>query len=183
MQRFLLETGQLWTYWLMRETGCDVEHLAGDTARAVELMQESAGHLQELQGRNVFADAMLARYLYATGDADLAEGHAEYALTSQDPDLFTTAPIALGTLGKIRARQGRADEALRLAAEGAALLESTDLLIDKGGAFFDLGEVHELLGNTAAARASYGVALDASERKGDLVTADRVRAAISVLQG
>lgn len=94
---------------------------------------------------------------------------------------FFEKPLALGVLGKIRARQGQGDEAERLASEGVALLEATDFLVDLATVLFDLGEVFRLGGKTEEARSAFERALDASERKGDLVSADRARTALAEL--
>ena len=89
--------------------------------------------------------------------------------------------LALGVLGKIRAREERWDEAERLASESVALVEATDLLVDLATALSDQGEVFRLVGKTDEARSAFERALDACERKGNLFSADRARGALAGL--
>ena len=76
---------------------------------------------------------------------------------------------------KLLARQGRGDEAERLAREAVDLAAKTDLLTHHGEAFLDLAEVLELDGHPAEAETAFRAGLVLFERKGDLVSAERTR--------
>lgn len=178
LRTFLHETGQVYMYWFFSEVAADVEALAGDNAAAVRVLAEGAEQLERIGERASTIEVFLAHYLYDQGDLAGAE---RFAVLGGSAKGFFEKPLALGVLGKIRARQGQGDEAERLASEGVALLEATDFLVDLATVLFDLGEVFRLGGKTEEARSAFERALDASERKGDLVSADRARTALAEL--
>lgn len=178
LRTFLHETGQVYMYWFFSEVAADVEALAGDNAAAVRVLAEGAEQLERIGERAPTIEVFLAHYLYDQGDLAGAE---RFAVLGGSAKGFFEKPLALGVLGKIRARQGQGDEAERLASEGVALLEATDFLVDLATVLFDLGEVFRLGGKTEEARSAFERALDASERKGDLVSADRARTALAEL--
>jgi tetratricopeptide (TPR) repeat protein len=175
---FLHETGQVWMYWFFSEVAADVEALAGNGADAVRIIAEGAAQLEQINERDPLLDAFLAHYLYDQDDIAGAERSAAIGAGGED---FLARSLAMGVLGKIRAREGRWDEAERLTSDSVALLEDTDFLVDLATALFDLGEVFRVVGKTDEARSAFERALDACERKGDLVSADRARAAIAGL--
>jgi tetratricopeptide (TPR) repeat protein len=175
---FLHETGQMWTYWFFSEVAADVEALAGNGAEAARIISEGAAQLEQIDKRDPLLDAFLAHYLYDQDDLLGAERSAESGVSGED---FLARSLAMGVLGKIRAREGQWDEAERLTSDSVALLEDTDFLVDLATVLFDQGEVFRLAGKADEARSAFGRALDACERKGDLVSADRVRAAIAGL--
>lgn len=175
---FLHETGQVWTYWFFSEAAADVEALAGNGADAVRIIEDGAAQLEQIDERDPLLDAFLAHYLYDEDDLTGAERSAALGAGGED---FLAKSLALGVLGKIRAREERGDEAERLASESVSLVEATDFLIDIATAFFDQAEVFRLVGKTDEARSAFERALDACERKGDLVSADRVRTALAGL--
>jgi tetratricopeptide (TPR) repeat protein len=77
--------------------------------------------------------------------------------------------------GRVAARRGQLEEAERLVAEGAELIDPTDF----ASLHFDLGiaraEVARLGGKIEAAREALTETLARSERKGHLVATERVR--------
>jgi class 3 adenylate cyclase/tetratricopeptide (TPR) repeat protein len=174
---FLHDTGQVSMYWFFTEVSADVESLAGNGADAVATIVEGAAQLERIGERNPLLEAFVALHLYDQDDLEGAERCAGFGVGSED---YLGRSLATGILGKIRARRGREDEAERLATESVALLEATDFLIDLATALFNLGEVFRLVGKRDEARSAFERALDACERKGDLVSADRVRAALEI---
>jgi hypothetical protein len=94
--------------------------------------------------------------------------------TAAVEDLFTQA-MWRGVRAKILARQSRAGEAEALAREAVRLSEPTDLLTIRGDALVDLAEVLGRWGSAAEADAAAQQGLALYERKGDLVSAAKVR--------
>jgi class 3 adenylate cyclase/tetratricopeptide (TPR) repeat protein len=175
---FLQETGQVYHYRESSEVAADVEALAGNSAAAVRVLTEGTEQLEQIDRPEPVNEAFLAHYLY---DQDDLAGAERSAVVGAKKEAVFAKSVAMGVLGKIRARQGQPDEAERLASESVALVEATDFLIDLATALFDQGEVFRLVGKTGEARSAFERALDACERKGDLVSADRARAAIAGL--
>lgn len=64
---------------------------------------------------------------------------------------------------------------VKLIPEAVEIVERTDFLFDRGTVQLDLGEVMEIQGRDAEARAARGRALEMFEDKGDLVSAARTR--------
>jgi tetratricopeptide (TPR) repeat protein len=177
---FLHETGQVWTYWFFSEVAADVEALAGNGDEAVRIIAEGAAEVEQIDGRrDPLLDAFLAHYLYDEGD--LAGAERSVALGAGGGDIVARS-LGMGILGKIRAREGRWDEAQRLTSESVGMLEDSEFLVDLATVLFDRGEVFRLAGKADAARSVFERALDACERKGDLVSADRVRTALTELE-
>jgi tetratricopeptide (TPR) repeat protein len=71
--------------------------------------------------------------------------------------------------GKILARQGHLDEAVRLATEAADLARPTDDLDKRGRALMDLAEVLQLAGRSQESVPIVREAVDTFERKGNVV--------------
>src|SRR5262249_32694077 len=82
---------------------------------------------------------------------------------------------------RVRAHRGELIEAERLIREALALLEQTDMLNEQADARMDLAEVLGLARKTDEAGAAPAQALGLYERKGNLVTAERARAALARL--
>lgn len=80
------------------------------------------------------------------------------------------------------ARRGEHVEAERLAREATVLGDDTDMLEMQGDAYADLGEVLLLGARPDEAAAALEQALDRYERKGNLVSAGRVRARLTDLR-
>jgi Flp pilus assembly protein TadD len=76
---------------------------------------------------------------------------------------------------KILARRGRFDDGVRLAREAVAMIAASDCLDYQGIAAMDLADVLRSAGRTDEANVAARQALDAFERKGNLVSASRAR--------
>jgi thioredoxin-like negative regulator of GroEL len=83
---------------------------------------------------------------------------------------------------KVLARRGEHAEAERLAREAVAMGEGTDHLDAQGDANADLAEVFLLAGKPDEASAALEQALEHYERKGNLVSAQRVRERLAELR-
>ena len=76
---------------------------------------------------------------------------------------------------KVHARRGEHADAERLAREAVAICDETELLDQQGDAYADLAEVLLLTGKPDEAAAALEQALERYERKGNLVSAQRMR--------
>jgi len=83
---------------------------------------------------------------------------------------------------KLLARRGEHAEAEWLAREAVALGEDTDMLDAQGNAHADLAEVLLLAGKPPEAASALEQALERYERKGNLASAQRVKARLTELQ-
>lgn len=83
---------------------------------------------------------------------------------------------------KVARRQGRLDDAERLARAAVAAGEPTDYLYERGLSHLELGEVLVNDGRTDEGLEQFRAALDLFERKGVLVRLDAVRARIGELE-
>ena len=162
-----------------------VELLAGDPVAAAEFGAEGC-RLHEQLGNHYFlarAAATLAEALYALGRLEEAEawaGRGEELESSSDnpsPEMDWRQVKA-----KVLARRGEHAEAQRLAREAVAAGDATDVLDAQGGAYADLAEVLQLAGKHDEAAAALEQALGRYERKGNLVSAQRVRTRLARLR-
>jgi len=158
-----------------------VELLAGDPAAAAEFGAEGFRLQEELgdQSRMSAAAGNLARAFYALDRLDEADAWAGRAaeLGASD-DAFTQMLVR----AKIVARRGEHAEAERLAREAIAICDETDVLDAQGDAYADLAEVLLLAGKPDEAAAALEQALERYERKGNRVSAQRVRERLIGLQ-
>jgi thioredoxin-like negative regulator of GroEL len=83
---------------------------------------------------------------------------------------------------KVLARRGEHAEAERLAHEAVAMGEVIESLNGQGDANADLGEVLLLAGDHDQAVAALEMAVEHYERKGNIVSAQRVRARLAELR-
>jgi surface antigen len=83
---------------------------------------------------------------------------------------------------KALARLGRLREAELLAAGTLELLARTDVLDEQGEAFAASAEVHALAGAVGKADRAWQAALSAFERKGNVVSAERIRRSITAVR-
>jgi tetratricopeptide (TPR) repeat protein len=84
-------------------------------------------------------------------------------------------------IAPVRARQGRLDEAERMAREAVAYFAGTDYSTDRTFVLMDLAEVLRLAGRTDEAIATVREALDLFEQREDAVSAAQARALIGEL--
>jgi DNA-binding SARP family transcriptional activator len=156
-----------------------VAMLEGEPARAEAELRWGYQVLDEMGDRNG-----LATVAAALAEAVLVQGRNAEALACTDLSRREGAPEDLtiqvqwrGPCAQALARRGQFDEADRLARQGVELAERTDFLDVHGNALMDLGEVLRLAGRPAEATAAARAALTLYERKGNLVSASRARAA------
>jgi class 3 adenylate cyclase/tetratricopeptide (TPR) repeat protein len=176
----LRENGQMAAFWFFVEVPGDIKMLAGDPHGAVEVLTEGYEYLERIEDRDPLLAAFLAQASYANGQFEEAERKSELAASSGFP---LARDLGKGVLSKVRARQGRLDQAERMVREAVASFEATDLLIDHATTLMDLAEVLRLAGRMEEAASAVRDALDLFERKGDIVSAGKARSAIRGLTG
>jgi ATP/maltotriose-dependent transcriptional regulator MalT len=84
--------------------------------------------------------------------------------------------VAKGSLARVRAHQGRVDEAERLVREAVAELEGTDFLTDRADVLTDAADVFLVAGRADEAADALALAMSLYEQKGDIVTPPRIQA-------
>jgi hypothetical protein len=177
--------GGIWLAVTMGHDSVDVELLAGNPAAAAELGSEGCRLLDELGEKSFLSTAAgkLAQALYALDRLEEADARAGRAAELGASDDALTQMLWRQVRAKVLARRDEGAEAERLAREAVAIGEKTDILDAQGDAHADLGEVL-LLGGKAAAEAGAELehALARYERKGNLVSAQRVRTRLAALQ-
>jgi class 3 adenylate cyclase/tetratricopeptide (TPR) repeat protein len=162
----------------------DFELLAGDAAAAAELGAAGCQMLDELGDHSFLSSASgtLAKALYELGRIEEADSWVDRsAKLGGSEDAFTQL-LWREVKGKVLARRGDHAEAERVAREAVAIAEGTDLLNGQADTYADLAEVLVIGGRLDEAAAELKQSLDGYERKGNLVSAERVRAKIAELE-
>ena len=171
------EMGSLASSW--SAIAAEVELLAGDTERAEAILLDSRDELRAAGDAEWLATntALLAEAQYRQGRFAEALVTSGEALEVAPPIHLTSRVVARRVHAKSLARTGRLEEAMALAAEMIAIVEQTDVLDEHGEAFAAAAEIHALAGRTDDAERYRAAAIAAFERKGNVVSAARVRTA------
>jgi DNA-binding SARP family transcriptional activator len=158
-----------------------VEMLAGRPEVAEERLRLGYGRLQEMGERALLPTtaAMLAQAVHAQGRYQEADAFCLVSEQTAAPEDFSTQVMWRGVRAKLLGRRGRLGEAAALAREAVRLAEPTDMLTIRADALVDLAEVLNLRGPSAEADAAAGEGLSLYDRKGDRVSAARVRRQLS----
>ena len=169
----LRENGQEANWADSSECEGDVELLAGDSGRAVEILSEGQRRTEEIGSTDATVLPFLARALFLSGRWEEAEGPALLAIERAQP-LWKT--VAQTVLAQVRARQERAEEAVRLAGEAIESLGKSDYLVFQGCASLGMAEVLQHLGRDDEAIPFRKEAVRRFEQKGASVWVDRALA-------
>jgi DNA-binding SARP family transcriptional activator/class 3 adenylate cyclase/tetratricopeptide (TPR) repeat protein len=157
-----------------------VEQLAGNLERAAEEFvrgYQAFHELGERSGLSTLASHAahthcdLRRYDEARRLSVLAEDNAS-------PEDLSTQMLWRAARARCAAAAGELDEAERLAREGVAVAERTDFIVMHAGTLESLAEVLLARGDQVGATGAIRSALELYERKGNLVAAERTRAAL-----
>jgi class 3 adenylate cyclase/tetratricopeptide (TPR) repeat protein/predicted Ser/Thr protein kinase len=168
--------------WAVSHPEALVAILEGDLDRAEERLRIGYERLEEMGERPLLSGtaALLGRvYLEKESFVDAlhyAERAAEIAAAE---DAWTQA-IWRGLKARILAHQGATREAERLAREAVAMTERTDDLSSRGDAIAGLADVLARAGSPAAALEAARQAIACYERKGDVVSAARIRKLVDI---
>jgi tetratricopeptide (TPR) repeat protein len=131
------ENGAMFSYWVYAEIEWDIKMLAGEPAVAVEILSEAYEQIERMGGFPL-ESAWLAQSLYAVGRFEEAERRAQVAVDADD-DLARF--VGMGALARVRAQQGRMDEAEQMARESVAYFAGTDYSTDRTGVLMDRGSL------------------------------------------
>jgi predicted ATPase/class 3 adenylate cyclase len=158
-----------------------VELLAGDPIAAERCLRKGFDALEGMGDRALLSTtaAFLGQALLAQEREDEAERYADLSaeLTAKD-DILTRA-MWRGVKAALLARRGGLAEAERMARQAVALADRTDFLNHRAEALVVLGTVLGAQERAEDARAALASALVLYERKGNLVSAGQVRAALA----
>jgi DNA-binding SARP family transcriptional activator len=157
--------------------------IADDPSGAEAVVRPAVESLQAMGERNLLstAAALLAEVLYRQGKLDeamLASLMSEEATASDD---VASQMMWRGGRAKLLQARGHAREAEALARAGVAFADQTDMPTLEGDAYRDLGTVLQAGGRSAEAAEAYGEAERRYLRKGNAVSAERVREAREAL--
>jgi predicted ATPase/class 3 adenylate cyclase len=158
-----------------------VELLAGDPAAAERGLRKGYAALDEMGDRALLSTtaAFLAQALLAQHRDDEAERLAGVSADLAVEDDVVTQAMWRGVQATINARRGGLPEAERMARRAVALAERTDFLNHRAEALVVLGTVLDRQGRSEGAHEALTGALSLYERKGNLVAAGQVRAALA----
>ena len=157
----------------------DVEMLAGDFVAAERAVRASCERLEEIgdTGYRATATAQLAESLYMRDRLDDAERETGVAEALAAPDDRVSQALWRQVGAKLHGRAGRPAEADRLAREAVALLCATDMVDYHARAVADLADVLGAVGLPEQASDELAQAIALFDAKGNVVRAERARAA------
>ena len=176
---FYRDTGQEGAFAFWGEIHGDIEMLAGDPAAAEGFLREGVEVLEARGEPDAALAALLARSICMQDRWGDAESYATLA-ASEAGSVF--GPMGKGSLARVRAHQGRVDEAEVLAREAVALLEGTDFLTDHADVLTDAADVFLIAGHAGEAADALTQALTLYEQKGDIVTPPRIQAMLDAIR-
>jgi class 3 adenylate cyclase/tetratricopeptide (TPR) repeat protein len=171
----LRDNGQEANWADSSECAADVELMAGNIDEAVRLMIEGQNRYEELGITDATILPFLAYALYLANRWEEAEDPAVRAIAGGQP---LWKMLAQSVLARIRARQGRAEEAEELARQAVESARRTDYLVFQGRTAMGMAEVLEILGREGEAMPYREEAVRVFEQKGATVWADLARAGL-----
>ena len=160
--------------------GARIETLAGDYEAAEALLRADDRDL-ETMGERYFRSTivgLLAHAIEAQARLDEADTTVDLAIELADEDDIESQIQWRSARAKIRASQGRGEEALALADEALAMAAETDDIDAKGDVHADYGTVLARLDRGADSLEHFRQARDLYETKGNLALAARMSEAI-----
>ena len=169
--------GQSYEAAILSELIADVELVAGDADAAVEALRAGSTSPSAPVGRASCWRRSCPGRAMAAGQPILAEGAAEQAVTGGG----WIRAIAEGVLGRVRAGQGRHDDAERLSLAAVDYFEGTDFLTFHARARLDRAEVLWRSGRWDAAIDAVERARTLHEQKGSPVEVAQAERALAEL--
>jgi len=157
--------------------GGPVEDLAGDLEAAHRALEEGIGILQSLGETGVLSTlaGMDASVLYRLGRREEMEAAVQLAQDAGAPNDISTQVLWRIPAANLAADDGRHAEARQLIDKAVELVEPTDFLEIRGATFEGLAHVDARAGDPDGWKAALDRALAEHERKGNLISAGRVR--------
>jgi DNA-binding SARP family transcriptional activator len=155
-----------------------IDMLAGIPQAAEKSLLECCEFLQQAGQTALLATRAgeLAQSIYEQGRYSEAEVWTRQASDTAGSDDVDAALSWRPVQAKIAARQGRIDEAERLARETLELVGRSDSVNRQADSFMAAAEIHEIAGGKDEAEAIIRRALNLYELKGNIASADRARA-------
>ena len=155
-----------------------VELLAGDVLAAEGLLRADHDSLTALGERYLLAtvDGKLARVLYTLDRFEEARSLAEGVRDMAMEDDLDAQALWRSVLAMLLAREGRIAEAIEMSSDAVAVRRQSDAIVLLADALDDFSEVLRFSGRDVESRAVRQEALSLYERKGDVVSAGRIRA-------
>jgi class 3 adenylate cyclase/tetratricopeptide (TPR) repeat protein len=157
--------------------------LAADPAGAEHVLRDAFDTLTEV-GEVSFLSTiagLLAEAIYVQGRYEEAERFTRVGEDSAGAEDVYSQALWRSVRAKCRAKQGDVTQALDLAHDAGALVETTDSPHLRWHVWVGQAEVLRLAGDTARAETSLHRAIDAAERKQNLVGARLAREALEAL--
>jgi tetratricopeptide (TPR) repeat protein len=118
---------------------------------------------------------LLARTSFEQGRFEDALRYGARSEQTSAPEDAWSQAIWRGVKARLLARMGNGEEARTLAEAAVAIIERTDQLSSHGDSLADLADVLARSGDTEAARRAAQAAIACYERKGNEVSAARLR--------
>ena len=176
-RRMLDELGVSVTAATTSTESARVELLAGDPAAAEAELRSDHDVLEAMDERYFRSTvaATLALVLIEQDRFEEADGYARSAEELTEADDVSSEVLWRSARARILARSGEADHARRMASRAVELADETVDLILQGDAYVVLATVLDETGDAADAEEARAAALERYERKGDRVSADRLR--------
>jgi tetratricopeptide (TPR) repeat protein len=180
----LADLGLRWQVGVQQLLGGHIERLGGDPVASERYMRAARDSFIAIGDRwflsTVAAD--LPRPVYEQGRYEDARALVEAIDEVPAPADAEWQIKRRGVHARLLARDGRMDDAERLAREGVAFAEGTDQLWFHGDALIDLAEVLRIAGRLEEAARAAEDALRLFERKGIGVSAVRARDLIEAIR-
>ncbi len=157
--------------------------LADDADAAEAVLRPAVETLQRMGEQSMFstAVALLAEALYRKGELDEAMRTSIESEEATAEDDVASQMAWRGVRAKVLAARGELEEAERVAAEGTAFADRSDLLNMAGDAHLDLGIVLVAAGRADQATGEFETAAELYRRKGNLASLARAEATRSSL--
>jgi hypothetical protein len=152
--------------------------IADDPERAEAVLRPAVDALQRMGEQSMFstAIALMGEALYRQGKlAEALDATVASEMATADDDVASQMAWR-GVRAKVLAATGRLEEAERLAREGVAFADTSDLLNMVGDAHVDLAVVLRATGATEEAATELRIAADRYRAKGNLASLQRVEA-------
>jgi DNA-binding SARP family transcriptional activator/tetratricopeptide (TPR) repeat protein len=162
----------------------EIHLLAGDTDGAERELRwgyDTLDQLGEKAARSTLA-ADFAEALYRQARYEEAEQVVRAAIEAASPEDVASQVMGRAVMAKLLGVKGVEDEAEQTAREAVALAEQTDDLFTLGQTHMALAEVLLLAERREQAIEAFEAAAETSERKGNVVTAERARAQLAELR-
>jgi class 3 adenylate cyclase/tetratricopeptide (TPR) repeat protein len=166
------ESGQVMAYWFSAEVAADVEMIAGEWQQAIAALVEARDNLAAAGSTQMLLLALLVRAYAAAGKTDDAEQAARDPLAAAQ---WAARGLAAAAVARIRAGQGRLDEALPLIEDATQSFGRAEFVSWHADVLVDRAEVMRLAGRLDQSAAAARQALELYELKGDVVSAARLR--------